>query len=178
MKLMRWMMACLIICAAAWASDAPRGTVPRAAPDKYDAHAEQSGVAIGATMLTPKQARKIFTTDVDRCCLVVEVALYPQKEGPTEVSLNDFTLRIMGQDIAAKPSSAKVVAWRSSRDQDRLRPTLITAMELELSEKGLPQGNTATPVSGYVYFALSKNKNATYQLEYMHKDNKIVLALH
>ncbi len=178
MKLARWMLACLIIYATAWASDAPKGTVPHAAPDTYDAHAEQNGMAIGATMLPPKQARKVFKTDVGRCCMVVEVALYPQKDGLTEVSLNDFTLRTEGQDIAAKPSSAKVVAWRSSRDQDRLRPTLIAAMEMELSEKGLPQGSTAVPVSGYVYFSLLPIKNAKYQLEYTLKGNKVVLALH
>jgi hypothetical protein len=115
---------------------------------------------------------------VDRCCLVVEVALYPQKDCSIEVSLNDFTLRAVGQESAAKPSSAKVVALHSSQDRDRLRPTLIAAMEMELSEKGLPQGNTVTPVSGYVYFSLTQSKNAKYQLEYTLKGNKVVLELH
>jgi hypothetical protein len=179
MKLMRmrWIVPCLIIYATALA-DSPMGTVPRATPDKYDAHAEQNGVAIGATMLTPGQARKIFKTDVDRCCVVVEVALYPQKDGITEVSLDGFALRVVGQDIGAKPSSPKVAAWRSSHDQDRLRPALVAAMEQELNEKGLPQGNTATPVSGYLYFSLAqKNKKAKYELEYMLKGNKLLLAL-
>jgi hypothetical protein len=50
-------------------------------------------------------------------------------------------------------------------------------MELELGEKGLPQGSTATPVSGYVYFTLTQKKNAKYQLEYILNGNKVVLAL-
>jgi hypothetical protein len=177
MNMMRWMAICLLICATAWASDSPKGTVPRAAPDRYDAHAEQNDVALGATRLTPKLARKVFTTDVNRCCVVVEVALYPQKDGRIEVSLNDFTLNVAGQDIGAKPSSAKVAALHSSQDRDRLRPTLIVAMEQELSEKGLPQGSTSTPVSGYLYFSLPENKNAKYQLEYTLKGNKLTLAL-
>jgi hypothetical protein len=178
MKLMRWMMVvCLMICASALASDMPKGTVPHATNDSYDAHAEQNGTAIGATMLKPGQTKKIFKTDVGRCCLVVEVALYPQKDHVTLVSLDDFALRVTGQDIAAKPSSAKVVAWRTSRDQDRLRPALIAAMEQELSEKALPPGQTSTPVSGYLYFSMPKTKNAKYELEYMLKDKKVTLSL-
>ncbi|HEV2989218.1 MAG TPA: hypothetical protein VG759_12310 [Candidatus Angelobacter sp.] len=96
MNLIRWMATCLLVCMAAWASDSPKGTVPRTSADKYDAHAEQSDVAVGASVLAPKQARKVFTTDVTRCCVIVEVALYPQKDGRIEVSLNDLTLRVVG----------------------------------------------------------------------------------
>jgi hypothetical protein len=40
----------------------------------------------------------------DRCCMVVEVALFPPKHGLTEVSLGDLALRITGKDIATRPS--------------------------------------------------------------------------
>ena len=56
-----------------------------------------------------------------------------------------------GNDNAPAPS-----------DQDRM------AMELELSSKSLPEGSTAVPVAGYLYFPLSpkKQKNKSgYQLE-------------
>jgi hypothetical protein len=226
------LLAAGLICVTALASDAPRGTVPRATAEKYDAHAEQNGFAIGANLLSASQARKVFATDVDRCCLVVEVALYPQKDGLTEVSLNDFALRIVGHDIATKPSSAEVVAGKLQRRAEPQQPGgrdvvisptagvgyetggidpitgqrrpggVVTSsgvgvgvggpqppkagstdadrrtMELELSEKGLPQGNTAAPVSGYLYFSLPQKKSAKYQLEYMLGGNKVVLALH
>jgi hypothetical protein len=178
MKQMRWMAFGLIICATALASDVPKGgTVPRSSSDKYSAHGEQNGVAIGATMLTAGQARKAFYADVNRCCVVVEVALYPPKDSVAQVSLDDFTLRIAGQDIAAKPSTAKTAALHSSQDRDRVRPMLIAAMEQEFSEKGLPQGSTTAPVSGYVYFSLPKAKKAKYELEYTLQGNKMVLAL-
>lgn len=230
MKLMKWLTTGLL-CATAVAWDAPKGTVPRSAPDKYNAHAEENGAGIGATLLTPSQARKAFASDVDRCCLVVEVALYPQKDGLTEVSLNDFALRIAGQDIAAKPSSPEVVAGKLQVRNEPPQPgghdVVISpsggvgyesggidpitgqrrpggvytgagvgvgvggtrqptpasveadrrTMELELTEKGLPQGNFGTPVSGYVYFTLLGKKNAKYQLEYILNGNKVVLAL-
>ncbi|HEY6307346.1 MAG TPA: hypothetical protein VI488_12905 [Candidatus Angelobacter sp.] len=232
MKAMRRLLVTVLICATAVAWDAPKGTVPRSAPDKYSAHAEENGVGIGATRLSASQAKKVFSTDVDRCCLVVEVALYPQKDGLTEVSLDDFALRIAGQDIATRPSGPELVAARlqkplqpKSDSPDVVisqtsgigyttggvdpvtgqrrpggvittagagvgvgvggsrQPTPVAAdtdrrtMELELSEKSLPQGNTSTPVSGYLYFNLAQKKNAKYQLEYMLDGKKVVLAL-
>jgi hypothetical protein len=178
MNWMRRTMAGLAICATALAADGPKGTVPRAAPEKYGVHAEQKDVAIGATLLTAGDTRKVFHTDVNRCCVVVEVALFPKDGGSAEVSLNDFALRIVGQDVGAKPSSARVVAWRSSHDTDRLRPRLIEDMEIELTEKGLPTGSTPTPVSGYLYFAFEKiEKKAKYLLEYGPRGGKVALAL-
>jgi hypothetical protein len=230
MKLNRICAVAALVCAVAMASDAPRGTVPRATPDKYDAHAQQDGVGIGATLLTPSQAKKVFATDVDKCCLVVEAALYPKKDGLIEVSLGDFALRQVGKDFAMRPSSAEVVAGKLQRGTETqansgndigVYPTAdvgygttrdpytgqrrtgvvygggvgvgvggtqpkspATAeadrrtMELELNEKGLPQGNTASPVSGYVYFAVPPKKNTKYQLEYTLNGNQVVLQLH
>ncbi len=49
----------------------------------------------------------------------------------------------------------------ASTDQDR------RTIELELSEKGLPEGPSVMPVAGYAYFPLtSKKKNLTYELEF------------
>lgn len=114
MKLTKWLVAG-VICTTALASDAPQGTVPRPSADKYAAHAEHDGINIGATLLTTKQTRQAFSSEVNRCCLVVEVALYPQKDGRVEVSLNDFALRDTAADIAVKPSSAEVVAGKLQR---------------------------------------------------------------
>jgi hypothetical protein len=60
----------------------------------------------------------------------------------------------------------------ASTAQDR------ATMELELRDKGLPEGTTSAPVSGYVYFPISsKKKRASYQLEYMLNGEKVVLPL-
>lgn len=229
MKLMRWLIA-VLICATALAVDAPRGTVPKAAADQYRANAAHDGITIGATLLSAKEVRQAFSTQVNECCMVVEVALYPQKDGLVEVSLNDFALRVVGQDIAAKPSSAAVVVGKLHRQAEQeqggrdvtispaggvgyesggidpvtgqRRPggVVTTAgvgvgiggppqpkpgsseadrrtMELELREKGLPEGNAASPVAGYVYFTIPSKKNNKYQFEYILNGNKVVLPL-
>lgn len=107
-----------MLCAVAVAFDAPKGTVPRETADKYPAHAEQSGVAIGAKLLTADQARHAFTTDVNRCCLVVEVALFPAKDDSLQISLNAFMLRVVGAEDATRPSSAEVLAGKLQRQAE------------------------------------------------------------
>jgi hypothetical protein len=231
MKL-RTLLAAGLICAVSVYADAPKGTVPRAAADSYPVHTVQDSLGIGAVLLTPDQTRKVFASDLDRCCMVVEVAFYPQKDAPVRISLNDFALRISGTDIATKPSSAEVLAAKlqkkaappssghdvvvypsagvgyesggydpvtgqrrpggvvtstgvgvgiggsqpprpGSTDNDR------RTMELELSEKALPEGNASAPVSGYLYFSLpsNKEKKSTRQLEYILNGEKVVLQL-
>jgi hypothetical protein len=51
-------------------------------------------------------------------------------------------------------------------------------METELSQKGLPEGKTAAPVAGYLYFSIrDRKKDAKYQLEYNFNGEKLVLTL-
>jgi hypothetical protein len=231
MKL-RILLATALICSVSVYGDSPKGTVPRATPERYPVHATRDGLAIGAVLLTTDQVRKAFASELDRCCRVVEVAFYPQKDNPVKVSMNDFALRIAGTDVATKPSSAEVLAAKlqkkaapepdshdvvvypsagvgyesggidpvtgtrrsggvftsggvgvgiggsqpprpGSTDRDR------RTMELELTEKGLPEGTASSPVSGYLYFSLpsNKGKKARQQLEYMLNGEKVTLEL-
>jgi hypothetical protein len=181
-------------------------------------------MAVGASLLTTNQARHTFVSDVNRCCLVVEIAVYPQKGKPVNVSLNDFVLRNKDADVATKPSSAKVMAaslqkkaraerdvtvspgygvtHQSGRGYDPVTGTPSggttqtggvvvgigkggpasteqdrSAMEAELSEKGLPEGTISAPVAGYVYFPISSKNKGAMQLEYKLGEDKVVLVL-
>lgn len=89
---------------------APKGTVPRASAEKYALHAAQDGVGIGVLLLSQEQARKQFVSDMNRCCVVLEIALYPDKGKPLPVSLDDFAISTVGTESASKPASARVVA--------------------------------------------------------------------
>jgi hypothetical protein len=88
----------------------PRGTAPRKAATDYAAHASPENLQIGASLLEKKDLQKIFVTNVDICCVVVEVAVYPQKDNSVKVSAADFSLRAAGSDLATRSSSAKDVA--------------------------------------------------------------------
>lgn len=223
MKRKFW-IALLLAGTACFAGPGPRGTAPKTAASFYSTHAEQQGTAIGATLVSPQQAQKLFTSPVNRCCTVIEVAVFPSKDRPQDVSLNDFVLRVEGTETALKPSSAQVTAAslrkKASSDRDvRLSPTVgvgyntggydpvsgrrggvdegvgvavsdggpgpkpgstgkdRSAMEAELSEKGLPEGTVTAPVAGYIYFPVSNKKGTTKVLEYTLNGKKMVLTL-
>ena len=223
-----------LVCAPWLSAAGPHGTVPRSTNWRYPAHGELNGVKAGAALLTTHEAKKAFATEVNRCCLVVEVAIYPEKDKPLDVSLDDFALRTMGSNSATKPESATVVAATLNQkaqpsghnvmilesvgvgvesgprydpstgvSQGRQTGVYTSAgvgvgvgadpsiarpgstdrdrenMELELSEKGLPEGATAAPVAGYLYFPVPshKKKNHGHQLDYTENGNKMTLQL-
>ncbi|MBZ5522738.1 MAG: hypothetical protein LAP21_10920 [Acidobacteriia bacterium] len=213
----------LLLVSMCVAAQAQRGTVPRESSQQYPSHAEKQAASIGARLLTQAEARKAFSTDLTHCCLVVEVALFPPKDGTVSVSLDDFVLRTKskGDELADRPSVPDVVAGMlesqpiPSQPDDRPgvhqtsgvgyestsvhtpngsatsrgvilstgttvgvggggrgpepgTPNLDRRMaETELRAKGLPEGESATPVSGYLYFPLpaKKDKKAERHLE-------------
>jgi hypothetical protein len=104
--------AAMAVCVASLVTAGPKGTVPRAAADRYTVHTVRDGVGIGVVLLSPEKARKEFVSDVNRCCVVAEIALYPAKDKALDVSLNDFVLRVKTSETSAKPASAKVIAAR------------------------------------------------------------------
>ena len=137
-------------CLTAWA--APKGTVPRAVATRYPAHAEQDGVGVGAKLLSRDEARKAFVSDVNDCCLVVEIALYPRKDKAMDVSLNDLTLRQTGSETAAKPSSAKLIAatlQKSSRAKRDI--SVYPSTEIGYGSGPAYDPNTGTQRAGGVY---------------------------
>jgi hypothetical protein len=93
-------------------AQAPRGAAPRTAATDYAAHSSQDNIQIGASLLTHKELKKVFATDVNQCCLVVEVAFYPPKDNFVKISLDHFMLREAGMEGGQRPSTAEVLAAR------------------------------------------------------------------
>jgi hypothetical protein len=95
-----------------------KATEPRDSAEKYAAHGEKEGISIGAEMLTRKQVAKEFTADVNHCCLVVEVAVYPKKDEALELSADDFSLYVEGNDVPVKPEGAAALAAKLEKKND------------------------------------------------------------
>jgi hypothetical protein len=122
----------LVLLVCAWA--APKGTAPRSSASDYPAHAEQDGVSVGVKLLTAAEVRKAFVSDLNHCCVVVELAAFPKRGQSLAVSLDDITLRVAGTDTAAKPSSATLVsaALQKGAQQQRditVAPTVTVGYE-------------------------------------------------
>jgi hypothetical protein len=86
------------------------GTAPRAYARQYRAHAEKDGLSIGANLLNKKETADAFAADVNHCCLVVLVAVYPKKDHPVELSLSDFSLVEAGSDKPIRPETPTTIA--------------------------------------------------------------------
>lgn len=96
--------------AAQEAAPALQGIPPRAAVKDYPVQSSQENLQIGAALLTKKDLKQTFATDVDLCCVVVEIGFYPAKDKPIKISSDDFVLRAAGSDLATRASSARDVA--------------------------------------------------------------------
>jgi hypothetical protein len=105
-------LAIALICMSSSIAQTHRGTVPRSNATDYAAHVSQDTIQIGASLLTQKELKKIFATDVNQCCLVVEVAFYPAKDNFVKISLDDFMLREAGMELGTKPSTPDVLSAR------------------------------------------------------------------
>jgi len=104
--------AIALICVSSSIAQTHRGVVPRSSATDYAAHASQESVQIGASLLAHKDLKKVFATNVNECCLVVEVALYPPKDNFVKISLDDFMLREAGMELGTKPSTPEVLSAR------------------------------------------------------------------
>jgi hypothetical protein len=124
-------------------SAAQGGTAPRSSADKYPAHAKQGDVSIGAALLTRKQVSKEFAADVNHCCLVVEVAVYPRKDEPLNVSRDDFKLTVEGTDTPVRPQSAGVISAKLEKADDSSGVTTSTGAGI-----GYESGSYTDPVTG------------------------------
>jgi hypothetical protein len=143
MKRNIWLTAALT-CVASLAFAEPKGTAPRADAGRYPAHAERDGIAIGARLLSHDEARKVFVSDVNRCCLVLEIAVYPQKDKPFEVSLGDLSLQKSGAENETKASSAKVVAGSLQKQAQGQRDISV----YPTTEIGYESGSVYDPATG------------------------------
>ncbi|HEY1264245.1 MAG TPA: hypothetical protein VGF06_12035 [Terriglobales bacterium] len=122
----------------------PKGTAPRPEASRYPAHAEHDGIAVGARLLSREEARKAFVSDVNRCCLVAEVAIYPQKDHPLEISLDQLALRVTGSETASKPFSAKTAAATLQKQAKAQRDISI----YPTTEIGYESGSGYDPATG------------------------------
>jgi hypothetical protein len=100
------------------ASEKHDGTAPRTSAAKYRAHFEKSGFSIGAELVTKKEVSRVFAADLNRCCLVLQVAVYPKKDEPIDLSLVDFALLEVGTDKPMRPESPSVVAARLEKKKN------------------------------------------------------------
>ena len=127
------------------ATAGPKGIVPRASADRYPLHAGK----VGAALLSPAEVRKAFSFDVSGTCLVIEVALYPQKDEERTVSLADFSLYLAGTDTGVKPSRATAIAAKlpqQSKSPDEVILTPAAEVGVAVDKDGMHSLHTEAEI--------------------------------
>ena len=120
------------------------GTAPRVSAAKYRSHAEKAGLSLGGEFLTKKQASKVFAANVNSCCLVVQVAVYQEKDDTVDLSLFDFSLVEVKTDNSVRPESPITVAARLEQKKSPPRGVdVITSGAV-----GYESGTYIDPVTG------------------------------
>jgi hypothetical protein len=132
----------VVLLVFAWA--APKGTVPHSSASQYPAHGQQDGVAVGAKLLTRAEVRKTFVSDLNQCCVVLELAIFPPSGKSVAVSLDDVSLRAAGSDISARASSASVVAAVLQKSARQQRDVTVSPT----ASVGYESGTVYNPTTG------------------------------
>ena len=106
----RTVFAAVFFVAAAMA-DSP-GIRPREDASSYPVHHDHLGFSIGAVLIPPEQAKKMFKLDLNHAgYVVVEVGIFPSPGKSVDVNPADFTLFIAADKLTAlRPVSADTVA--------------------------------------------------------------------
>jgi hypothetical protein len=114
----------LLVVSMCVSAQAQRGTVPLESAEQYPIHAAQPAVGVGVRLLTQAEAHKTFSVDLNHCCLVVEVALFPQKDGAIAVSLDDFVMRTKSKsdELSDRPFSPEAVVAALEKKPELYHP--------------------------------------------------------
>ena len=134
------MLACIFgVAMIAHASDP--GVPPRAASTDYPVHGPAESATIAAAIVPPNQVSKMFSPDISKDYIVLEVAIYPQNGVPFDAQSADFSLRV-GQRIGRADSPLAVSPW-----PDRRAPGIHSPVDVT-TEVGVVHESENDPVYG------------------------------
>ena len=121
-------------------SAANTGVPPRGAATDYPAHGPADTTTIAAGMVPANQVAKMFSPEISKQYIVVEVAIYPGNGVPFDVESSDFALRV-GQHVGRADQPLDGAPWPEARGSVRL-PVDVTA------ETGVIYQRSNDPVYG------------------------------
>lgn len=240
-----------VACAFILTASSP-GIRPRADASSYPVHQQRDDYSIGAALIPPDQAKKMFAANLNRAgYIVVEVGVYPAAGKDVDLYPTDFTLWVGENSAALRPVDGDTIAeiitgkgepplmsrggphdintsvgvgigtmsypdpvtgrqtrgtvtetsagvgvggpaprpCRMGYDCDTMPPGTPTssttptqkrqAISQELWSRSLPDGRTAQPVAGYLYFPKpsGKTKDAVWELRYEPPSGRTKLLL-
>src|SRR5437763_15717163 len=100
----------LLICTTLLMAASP-GIRPRADASNYPVHREQADFSIGAALIPPEQAKKMFKLDLNHAgYVVIEIGVFPAAGKDVDLYPSDFTLFVGEKLVALRPVAADTIA--------------------------------------------------------------------
>jgi len=184
----QFIFASLILCAVLLAADkkSPQG------------RGEDESVVITATLLSPEQLREAVGSDFGNNYTVLDVRLAPKGDKPYPVHLDDFILRSESSGEHSGPfayasqiagAGALVVEQTYGNKQNVDSPKILEGTKVTmkddakgdaaldaLEKKMLTVKTVSEPVSGLMFFPLTKEKPKNLILSYKTPQSKLRLS--
>jgi hypothetical protein len=131
------------------------GIRPRADANSYPAHRERPDFSIGAVLIPPDQAKKMFKLDLNHAgYIVVEVGVFPAAGRDVDLYPADFTLSSGEKYAALRPVSsdtiAEVLMDRSEPPRARGPHDINTSTGVSVGRVSYPDPVTGRRTSGTV----------------------------
>jgi len=102
------LISAVLSVAATWGADT--GVPPRAKSGDYPVHGNANTAVIAAAIIPSDQVAKMFSTEVAKRYVVVEVAVYPGQDSPFDVQSSDFSLQV-GRQVGYADRATEVSPW-------------------------------------------------------------------
>lgn len=104
---------------------ADTGVPPRATSADYPVHDRADAATIAAAIIPANQVSKMFSPDIAKQYIVVEVAIYPDGGVPFDVQSSSFALRV-GQRVGRADRPIDVAPWPARRNPSVRSPVGVT----------------------------------------------------
>ncbi len=141
-----------VLSIAAFAGDA--GVPPRVSSGDYPVHGSVKGAVIAAAIVPSDQVAKMFSSEIAKQSVVVEVAIYPENAQPFEVASSDFSVK-MGRQLAYAERPQDVAPWRENRGQLGRETDVTTQAGVIYQRSTDPVNGTRQTVGTYSGVAVS-----------------------
>ncbi len=131
------------------------GIRPRADANSYSAHQEQPDFSIGAILIPPQQAKKMFKLDLNHSgYIVIEIGVFPAPGKDVDLYPTDFTLSVGEKSAALRPVSADTIAeilgGRPEPPRSQGMPDINTSAGASVGHVSYPDPVTGRRTSGTV----------------------------
>jgi hypothetical protein len=148
-------------------ADSPHGLKPRTTASNYPVFQQHPTVALGAEQLSQKQVQHAFATELDKRYIVVEVGVFPSKDGSIKLNTNDFMLHVAGTSQVLRPAAPETIAqvlYKKPAKSHDVTVTPVTSVGYETGGRdiyGNRSGSGVTTSTGAIVGISNDKKGGT-----------------